>query len=144
MIIFSRFFDSADRKQRLSHAKALMELAAADGHVDDTEIDVITEVGLRIGLTDEDIRRLIKHPESIDFKMPEDADQRLLLLYDYVRVMHADGVIDPEELVFCHKTVVKLGFPEEKAEVLIALLSDGVATAKDMDALLAQAKQLIA
>lgn len=114
MSFFAHFFDSADRKKRLAHIKALMELAAVDGNVDDNEIDKIS------------------------------VDERLILLADYIQVMYADGVIDPKELTYCYQTVVKLRFPEEKAESLIKLFSRAIEHNLDSIAVLAEAKALLA
>lgn len=144
MSFFAHFFDSADRKKRLAHIKALMELAAVDGNVDDNEIDKISAVGLRIGLTDDEVDRIFNEPDSISFRIPESVDERLILLADYIQVMYADGVIDPKELTYCHQTVVKLRFPEEKAESLIKLFSRAIEHNLDSIAVLAEAKALLA
>ncbi len=143
MTFFTHFFGSADSKRRLAHIKALMELAAVDGNVDDSEIDRISEIGLRIGLTDSEIDRIFQEPDSIAFKIPESVEERLILLFDYVHVMYADGVIDPNELDYCYKTVTKLRFPEEKAKLLIDLFSRAVERGDDPSALLVEAKRLL-
>jgi len=122
---FLHFFDTLEEKRRLSHIKGLMALAAADGHIDDCETDIVAEVAERLHITDDEVKRIFKHPENIKFEAPESEDERLLLLYDYVVVMLADKVIEQHELSFCYNTVEKLGFKRELAhEIISKIVSD--------------------
>lgn len=123
---FLHFFDSLEKKKRLSHIKALLELAAADNEVADCEIDLIAQIGLRIGLTHEETNRIFQHPETITFVVPESLEERLLLFYDYICVMLADKVIHPNEQQFCTNTAAKLAFPEELRVPLITRAITGI------------------
>ena len=125
MARFLHFFDSLEEKRRLSHIKNLIALAAADGHVDDCEVDFIAEVGARMGIKDEEVKRIFKHPES--------EDEKLVLLYDYVVVMMADKIIDDNELTFCYDTVEKLGFRRDVAPEIISEIMTSIGKERDMD-----------
>jgi hypothetical protein len=133
MARFLHFFDSLEEKRRLSHIKNLIALAAADGHVDDCEVDFIAEVGARMGIKDEEVKRIFKHPESIKFEVPESEDEKLVLLYDYVVVMMADKIIDDNELTFCYDTVEKLGFRRDLAPEIISEIMTSIGKERDMD-----------
>ena len=53
-----------------------MALAAADGHVEDCETDIVADIAIRLGITESEIKRISKHQESIQFQPPESEDER--------------------------------------------------------------------
>ena len=140
---FFHFFDSLEEKRRLSHIKGLMALAAADGHIDDCEVDIVAEIGARLSITEDEVKRIFKHPESIKFEAPESEDERLVLLYDYVVVMLADKVIDHHEIAFCYDTVTKLGFKRELAHEIISKIVSDLDHKQPMDSTLQAVAEII-
>ena len=122
---FLHFFESLEEKRRLSHIKGLMALAAADGHIDDCEVDLVAEIATRIGLKEDEVTRIFKHPDSIKFQTPDSEEERLILLYDYIGVMLADKIIDEAELTFCYNTAEKLGLKSELThEIVNKIITD--------------------
>ena len=53
-------FDSGDKKKRLSHIKNLVALAASDGELDKSELDLIFRIGAKVGLTRDELLRIIQ------------------------------------------------------------------------------------
>lgn len=107
------FFDSDDKQKRLSHIRNLLALAAADGDLDESELELIYSVGARINLTENELRRIINRPESVPFKVPENFKERITQLYDMVVLMMIDGKIHKNEIALCKITAIKLGFKHQ-------------------------------
>ena len=85
------FFSSNEKRVQLSHLKNLVALMLADGKIEKAELAAIAAVCSREGLTDADLKRCIKSPESIDFVPPSDNLQRIQYLKDMVLLMMSDG-----------------------------------------------------
>lgn len=103
-------FDSRDKKKRLSHIRNLVMIAAADGVIDEDEIELIVNIGAKIGLTSSEIKRIINRPESISFTPPTTFAERVEQMYDLVLLMMIDGEIHENELGLCVLFAKGLGF----------------------------------
>jgi len=131
-------FDSSEKRRRLSHIKNLMVLAASDGFIDKSEIELIFAVGFRYGLSRQELNRIIKRPKSISFKAPEYFRQRVEQLYDMVCVMMVDGEIHERELIFCKAVAIKLGFEHEIIEAIVSDVIDSIAQGLAVEIILAE------
>lgn len=114
-------FMSRQNREKLSHLKNLVAVAAVDGKFDKNEMAALATVMARDGLTPSDLERCIKNPKGIKFLPPETPEQRINYLKDMVLLMMCDGEIDDKELTLCKATAIALGF---RHEVIDALISD--------------------
>lgn len=137
-------FDSRNKKKRLSHMRNLMILGFADGQLSKQEKDLIFNIGLRSGLTPDELARIQQRPDSIKYFPPESYKERIEQLYDLVLVMMVDGEIHKNELAICKGLAVNLGFRHEIIDKMIMdtinLIAEGIATDMAMNKLM----QLIA
>ena len=105
------------------HLKVLVQLAKVDGMADDTELELIRQIGSSNKVSDEDVERAIEEAEALD-SIPSlghlSMEDRFDLVYNLVLVMKADGIIDPEEMRFIHDVVQKVGFQKEVIDDLIS------------------------
>jgi len=125
-------FDSRDKKRRLSHIKNLVALACSDGEFDEDEMRLIFKIGIRAGLSPEELKRVFERPGSIAFYPPESYKDRIEQLYDLVMVMMVDGEFHKNEIVLCKIIAEKLGFAhqiiDKIVEDTIDMIVKGVAT----------------
>jgi len=120
-------FDSGDKKKRLSHIKNLVALAAADGEIDKNELDLILRIGAQVGLSREELLRIIQRPQSISFRAPDSFRERIEQLYDMVLIMMIDGEIHENEVALCKLTAIRLGFKHQVIEKIVADVIDMIA-----------------
>ena len=52
-------FESGDDKQKKSHVKNLIEMAAADGHIDDVEKEFLYKVAKKYSVEPEEVQYII-------------------------------------------------------------------------------------
>ena len=116
---FLELFDSRDKKKRLSHVKNLIALACSDGSLDKPEMDLIFQIGINAGLKIDELERLIKRPDSVDFFPPDNYRERIEQLYDMVLVMMVDGELHDNEIVVCKLIAVKLGFKHQIIDKMV-------------------------
>lgn len=116
---FTEYFDSVDKKKRMSHVLNLIYLAMSDGVLDKRELELINVLSNEYGLSKDEYKRIIKRPESIKFHVPKSRDERLMQLCDMVKVMFVDGEIDESEIDFCKNIAKKLEFQAEIIDIII-------------------------
>ncbi len=104
------FFEHQYLSYKKSHLANLVKLAAADGTIDDVEIDFLHKIGKKYGLKSIHVEMMLVNTEQIELYIPDDFDTRIDLLFDLVGMMLADGVIDEKEADFCEQLAAKYGY----------------------------------
>lgn len=120
------YFDSRDKKERMFHILNLLAVAAADGHIDDSEMDIIFKIASRHGLTPAELERIVKRPESISFSPPGNDRARVELMMDMVFVMMVDGEIDKREYALCKVMARTLGFKHQVIDAMIISIIEAI------------------
>mgnify|MGYP002625955349 CR=1 FL=1 len=111
-------------QQRLGQLKNLVMLAAADGHVTDSEMAVLLAVASRENITPEEFNKVIDDPDSVNINLPEDEDTKLAYLRDMVAMMMVDGELDEQELAICKLYAIALGYRGSIVDGMIAGVID--------------------
>lgn len=103
-------FESYDKRKRKSHFKNLLAVAMADGKMENVEFDYLIQLANKCYMSEEEVKRVIEHPEAIAFVPPKTSRERFDQIYDLVTVMLVDGDINQNELTLCKNFAIKLGF----------------------------------
>lgn len=119
-------FDSRDKRERMSYVLNLWVVAAADGHLEDEERDLIFNIASRHGVTREELIRILQRPESISFTPPATLAGQIELLMDMVMVMMVDGEIDEREYRLCKTMARRLGFRQEVIDAMIVGIVEAI------------------
>ncbi len=96
----------------------------ADHDEDPHELAYIMHIGDRLGLSDDDLKEVSFNTESYELEPPACQKQRITILYYFLFLMKADGVIQPEEEEFVIDFGKKLGFQEEMIVDLIQVIKE--------------------
>lgn len=115
-----------DNAQRLGQLKNLVMLAAADGHLTDSELAVLLAVASRENITPEEFNKVIDDPDSVNIEMPDDEDTKLAYLRDMVAMMMVDGELDEQELAICKIYAMALGYRGSIVDGMIAGVIDNL------------------
>ena len=116
--------NNPQEQQRLGQLKNLVMLAAADGHVTDSELAVLLAVASRENISPEDFNNVIENPDSVSITLPEDEDTKLAYLRDMVAMMMVDGELDEQELAICKLYAMALGYRGSIVDGMIAGVID--------------------
>ena len=114
------------QRQRLGQLKNLVMLAAADGHMTDSELAVLIAVASREDITPEQFNNVIENPDSVSITLPEDEDTKLAYLRDTVAMMMVDGELDEQELAICKIYAMALGYRGSIVDGMIAGVIDNL------------------
>lgn len=112
--------DINKNQQRLGQLKNLVMLAAADGHLTDSELAVVLAVASRENITPEEFDQVLDNPDSVTIALPEDEDTKLAYLRDMVALMMIDGELDEQEMAICKIYAMALGYRGSIVDGMIA------------------------
>ncbi|MDN5212872.1 hypothetical protein QQ020_12475 [Fulvivirgaceae bacterium BMA12] len=113
--------------------KNLVAIAYADGKLHPSERSLLYTVGEKYGLKGWQIARIIENQAPLDVKVPEDLNHRLDQIYDLVKMMLADDIIEKSEMRLCEHVTVSYGFKKELIKTILLLINKGKSTLKDWD-----------
>lgn len=104
----------------------LITLASADGQLDDGEVSLITKIGQARGLKEWQIQDLLKEEaDHHELFLPESVPNRMNLLFDFMQVIYADGLVTSNEVNFIRTTLEKFNLRTEIADHLVDLFQYG-------------------
>jgi uncharacterized tellurite resistance protein B-like protein len=112
--------DINKNQQRLGQLKNLVMLAAADGHLTDSELAVVLAVASRENITPEEFDQVVDNPDSVTIALPEDEDTKLTYLRDMVALMMIDGELEEQEMAICKIYAMALGYRGSIVDGMIA------------------------
>lgn len=116
-----------------SHMKNLIEMAAADGHFDDLEFDLLKVIAKRNNITEGQLKSIQSNPSKVKFEVPNNPSEKFHQLYDLVHMMTIDDDVHSEEVKLCNLFAVKFGYPKEKAGDLIAAIQGNIRHGQNAD-----------
>jgi|TARA_B110000483_G_scaffold231588_1_gene298148 uncharacterized membrane protein YebE (DUF533 family) len=126
-------FESGDDKQKKSHVKNLIKMAAADGHIDDVEKEFLYKVAKKYSVEPEEVQYIIDNPNDYAFAPPATKEDRHAQLLNLTIMMMIDDVIDDNEMSMLKKFAIGLGYPIMKVDKLIKVAIDCVREDLDED-----------
>jgi hypothetical protein len=103
----------------LAQMKLLISLAQIDGTIAGREKNYIINIGRANGLYPDEVEPLLNKRHELIVPNDLDNDQKFNYIFSLVQLMKIDERMYKEELMFCSKIAINLGY---KQEVLFELL----------------------
>lgn len=119
-------FDRNEHNKKKSHLKNLIELALADGNIDDVEIKLLMEIASKLDMSAEDIEDIRNHPENIKFTPPSSEKAKIRQISELVKMMVVDKKIEPNEVKLCKSLAIRLNLAPNIVDDLIELHIGGL------------------
>ncbi len=134
---------SAEYKQHVSLLATLIKMSAADGRIDDSEWKIIEKVAEKYGFNEEAVKYLKKNFDRYSLDTPFSLEERIQQLYDLTRLAFADGHLDFKELRILLRSVLGLGFPPDKAELIFETAVNSVKNNDSKEQFFALVKDIV-
>lgn len=112
-------YNHSEKRNNLAHFAAIASLAAVDGEINPSEQKVLDKFAVKLDITGEEIREVMKKENKYPIEAPYTSEQRLERLYDLFKIIFADHRIDENEVRLIKKYAIALGYSPEKAEEVI-------------------------
>ena len=136
-------FDHPERRQDKEHFKHLIQVAMADGKIDDNELKMLHRLGRNLGFTDPEIDDLLESTKQSAYNPPYELAKRFEQIYGIVKMVLADDKIDNNEMRLATGLALKSGFSENEIPALLVLLIDGIKNGEDEEDLFKMYKKRI-
>ena len=101
-----------------NHLLNMYLIAMSDSEFAESEMLMILDIIEKKGISKEEFERIIINPTNIPFAVPEDTVMKIEYLFDFARIIWADGIIVENEKIALTNYCVKFGFEGEAAEQL--------------------------
>jgi len=124
-------FDHLEKKQDKEHFKNLIQIAMSDGIIDPAESEMLHRYGRKMGFTEPEIDNLLESSRMSAYNPPYELVKRFEQVFDIVKMILLDGVIDKNEMRLANAFASKSGFTESEIPKLLVLLIIGIREGKD-------------
>lgn len=111
-----------EHNKNLSHLKNLILIANSDGKVEDSEWNLITEIAIKLGLTQNDMEFVLENINELKFIKPIYFKERNKQLMQIIALVCINGEINRGEIELCYKIGNKYGFDVNYINSIIALI----------------------
>lgn len=105
-----------------SHFLNMYLIAISDVNFDESEMQTILKIGEEKGISKEDFEQIIINTTDVSFKIPEDVFLKIEYLFDFARIIWADGKVDDNERTALNDYCLKFGFEQEVSNELVEWL----------------------
>lgn len=120
MGLFSAF-DKNEKERKKSHLKNLIEVALADGSIDQKELDLIKSIALKLEMTENDVEHIRKNPGKVKFSPPSSDQLKIEQINELVKMIMADRKIDVKEVKICKSLAIKLNLAPNIIDELVEM-----------------------
>ena len=96
-----------------NHLLNMYLIAMSDSEFAESEMLMILDIIEKKGISKKEFERIIINPINIPFSIPEDTVGKIEYLFDFARIISADGKIRKEEKIAFKDYCLKFGFEEE-------------------------------
>jgi hypothetical protein len=107
-------------------------MALSDTQIDTVELETLYRIGQEKGIEKSAIDEIILKPDYVKFTFPNSLEEKIVYLYDFARIILADGIVDKNERKTLEFFCLKFGFEDENipkiAEFLIASANENIDT----------------
>lgn len=106
-----------------THFLNLYSMALSDSEFDEKEIAILYKIGAERGIPKETIDTLLLSPPLAEhLNLPNTLSEKIEYLYDYAKMILADGIVHDEEVRTIEKFCTKFQFEENNIPTIALLL----------------------
>ncbi|MBV1923827.1 MAG: TerB family tellurite resistance protein [Flavobacteriaceae bacterium] len=116
---FKNLFKSGEHSRNLGHFASLVTLASVQGEIKETEARLLRRFAIKLDISDEEVKKVLKTPSKFPINPPNNADERLERMHDIFKIIFADHEINEDEYQLLEMYAIGLGYTEELAAKLI-------------------------
>ncbi|MCC8359721.1 MULTISPECIES: tellurite resistance TerB family protein [Salinimicrobium] len=116
---FSDLFGTGEHLRNLGHFASIVNLAAADGPINDREEAQLKRFAMKLDIQEDEYTKVLKNPNAFPIHPNNSMEGRLERLYDLFRIIYSDHDIDEEEVELLRKYAIGMGFSPQVSEGII-------------------------
>ena len=132
----AQLFESGERSADKGYFNNLVMLARVDGKIDTSEVNLLSRIATRLGLTSEQVKEIIAHSDQYPMVPPVSREERYERFIQFVKMVTVDGKVDPAEEKLVAKYGIALGFTEERINEKYPVILDKIQAGVDRQQIL--------
>lgn len=132
----AQLFESGERSADKGYFNNLVMLARVDGKIDTAEVNLLSRIATRLGLTSEQVKEIIAHSDQYPMVPPVSREERYERFIQFVKMITVDGKVDPIEEKLVSKYGIALGFTEERINEKYPVILEKIIAGVDRDQIL--------
>ncbi|MDI3322000.1 hypothetical protein QJ048_19570 [Pinibacter sp. MAH-24] len=102
-------------------------MALSDTQVDTSELETLYKIGQEKGVDKSEIDQIILNPDKVKFSFPDTLDEKIIYLYDFAKIILADGIVHENERATLELFCSRFGFEDANIAAITDFL---IASAK--------------
>lgn len=114
----SELYDASFKKRNQDHFAAIVRVAMSDDVINDAEKAFLDRLAIRLNITDDVYKEILKDFKSHPINPPVSYDQRLERLYDLARMVWADNMEQKSQVKMLRKMCIGLGFNPDNVKYI--------------------------
>lgn len=123
---FSDFTTDHGRTIAKQHYLNLIEVFRMNGKTSQAEYDLLKKEGVKFGLTDPEIERLIQHSHNEPYHAPYSLEDKFEQLYNVAEMVLADENVTDDEIRLLRRFAIEVGFDDRAIDMLRDVLIEGI------------------
>jgi uncharacterized tellurite resistance protein B-like protein len=116
---FSDLFGTGEHLRNLGHFAAIVNLAAADGDINELEEAQLKKFAGKLDIDQDEYVKVMKNPEEFPIHPNNSIEGRLERLYDLFKIIYSDHHVEEQEIEMLRKYAIGIGFSPEVSEGII-------------------------
>lgn len=112
---------SAQPEINLIHFQNLIAVAFADGNLDEEEEEFLYDMAEDFDIPSEEVQKLIKNADSLEFIIPESQEDKEEQLVNIVFMSMLDGDFHEDEYAICLDVAKRLGLSKSDLDEAVKL-----------------------
>jgi len=109
-----------------SKLRALVATAYTDGFFDHRELYLINQKAKELGIDNNALLDIIKNPKSENIYIPVTNDEKLGFIYDLMKIIYADEIVENAEKEIFYKYLEQLNFSDDIKDQLFDFTLESV------------------
>jgi uncharacterized tellurite resistance protein B-like protein len=119
-----------------SHFLNLYAMALSDMQIDTVELETLYRIGQDKGIEKSQIDNVILHPDKVRFTFPDTLEEKIVHLFDFAKVILADGKVDQNERKTLELFCARFGFEDDNIISIADFLLDSATKGVSINELL--------
>ena len=115
----SDLFPTGKHKQNVGHFACIVRLALRDNNIDNNEYKLLKRLSVRLDISENEFKSILKNPEKYPINPPVSYDERLERLYDLTKMLFLDKNPTIDKTSTMDRVAVGLGFSAKNAREVV-------------------------
>ena len=118
---YNGLIQAINKRMNRSYLKNLVALAASDGRIDPSEMELLRDAAGKAGVEENELAEMLDSAREFGYYIPESYEDRETQLIQMISMAIADGEFSESEYELCKMVAEKLDFTERELNLIIKL-----------------------